>query len=149
MAETLGAQVKLKSTAPALRCERQQLFARTRKHTRMTPPLCFVAKTPRPSRLRLFEPVIHRVARGGHEVAHREEDDRVARRGQRRIDISNASLAMCLHLGGTFLTFMMVPRLMFQADNLLLLTTDGEFVVKNLVLITAGLVLLTHTRRPT
>ena len=44
---------------------------------------------------------------------------------------------------------MMVPTLMFQTDNPLLLTTDGEFVVKNLVLITAGLVLLTHARRPT
>lgn len=65
------------------------------------------------------------------------------------IGLRIALLAMCLHLGGTFLTFMMVPRLMFQADNPLLLTTDGEFVVKNLVLITAGLVLLTHTRRPT
>ena len=64
------------------------------------------------------------------------------------IGLRIALLAMCLHLGGTFLTFMMVPRLMFQADNPLLLTTDGEFVVKNLVLITAGLVLLTHARRP-
>lgn len=65
------------------------------------------------------------------------------------IGLRIALLAMCLHLGGTFLTFTMVPRLMFQADNPLLLTTDGEFVVKNLVLITAGLVLLTHARRPT
>lgn len=64
------------------------------------------------------------------------------------IGLRIALLAMCLHLGGTFLTFMMVPRLMFQAGDPLLLTTDGEFVVKNLVLITAGLVLLTHSRRP-
>ena len=65
------------------------------------------------------------------------------------IGLRIALITMCLHLGGTFLTFMMVPTLMFQADNPLLLTTDGEFVVKNLVLITAGLVLLTHARRPT
>jgi putative oxidoreductase len=56
-------------------------------------------------------------------------------------------LAMCLHLSGTFLTFVMVPGLMFQDDNPLLLTTGGEFVMKNLVLITAGLVLLTHASR--
>ena len=57
-------------------------------------------------------------------------------------------LAMCLHLAGTFLTFLMAPALMFQRDNPLLLTADGEFVMKNLVLITAGLVLLTHVDRP-
>ena len=58
-------------------------------------------------------------------------------------------LAMCLHLAGTFLTFVMVPALMFRQDNPLLLTADGEFVVKNLILISAALVLLTHaSRRP-
>ncbi|NUR07060.1 MAG: DoxX family membrane protein [Nocardioidaceae bacterium] len=58
-----------------------------------------------------------------------------------------ALLVMCLHLGGTFLTFLMAPAMMFRHDDPLLLTTDGEFVVKNLVLITAGLVLLTHAGR--
>ena len=56
-------------------------------------------------------------------------------------------LVMCLHLSGTFLTFVMVPGLMFQDANPLLLTTEGEFVMKNLVLITAGLVLITQARR--
>lgn len=51
------------------------------------------------------------------------------------------------HLAGTFLTFVMVPALMFRQDNPFLLTDDGEFVVKNLVLISAGLVLLTHAPR--
>ena len=65
------------------------------------------------------------------------------------IGLRIALLTMCLHLAGTFLTFVMAPGLMFQADNPFLLTTDGEFVVKNLVLITASLVLLTHAGRRT
>lgn len=48
------------------------------------------------------------------------------------------------HLAGTFLTFAMVPAMMFRDANPLLLTEDGEFVVKNLILISAGLVLLTQ-----
>ena len=45
------------------------------------------------------------------------------------------------HLCGTFLVLVMEPELAFQNGNLLLLTTIGEFVVKNLVLISAALVL--------
>jgi putative oxidoreductase len=51
------------------------------------------------------------------------------------------------HLTGTFLTFVMLPALMVSDNNPLLLTESGEFVVKNLVLIGAALVLMTHTRR--
>ena len=51
------------------------------------------------------------------------------------------------HLAGTFLTFVMLPELMVTAGNPLLLTESGEFVAKNLVLIAASLVLMTHTRR--
>jgi len=54
---------------------------------------------------------------------------------------------MVLHLGGTFLTFVMVPNLLFRQPDPLLLTETGEFVVKNLVLISAALVLMVHTRR--
>ncbi len=50
------------------------------------------------------------------------------------------------HLTGTFLTFVMLPDLMFRDGNPLLLTESGEFVVKNLVLIGATLVLMVHTR---
>lgn len=53
------------------------------------------------------------------------------------------------HLAGTFLTFLMVPALMFRNHDLLLLTGDGEFVVKNLVLISAALVLLAHAPKTT
>lgn len=49
------------------------------------------------------------------------------------------------HLSGTFLTFVMLPELMFRGHNPLLLTESGEFVTKNLVLIAATLVLIAHT----
>lgn len=52
---------------------------------------------------------------------------------------------LAAHLGGTFLTFVMLPALMFRHHNPLLLTADGEFVAKNLVLISATIVLITHT----
>lgn len=48
--------------------------------------------------------------------------------------------AMVAHLGGTFLTAVTQPAAIFQDGNLLMLTMEGEFVLKNLVLITAGLV---------
>lgn len=41
---------------------------------------------------------------------------------------------------GTFLTFVVLPGAMFVEGNPLLLSSDGEFVVKNLVLIAAALV---------
>jgi putative oxidoreductase len=50
------------------------------------------------------------------------------------------------HLCGTFLVLVMEPQLAFQHGNPLLLTTIGEFVVKNLVLISAGLVLASRYR---
>lgn len=53
------------------------------------------------------------------------------------------------HLAGTFLTFVMLPHLMFRGDDPLLLTASGEFVAKNLVLIAATIVLLCHTGSPT
>lgn len=45
-----------------------------------------------------------------------------------------------LQLAGTFLVLVLRPDIAFQHGNPLLLTTEGEFVVKNLVLIAAGLV---------
>lgn len=51
------------------------------------------------------------------------------------------------HLTGTFLTFLIAPRYMIMNGDPLLLTSDGEFVVKNLVLISAALVLLSRTKR--
>ena len=48
------------------------------------------------------------------------------------------------HLAGTFLTFVMLPQLMFRGEDPFLLTESGEFVAKNLVLIAATIVLLCH-----
>jgi putative oxidoreductase len=50
-------------------------------------------------------------------------------------------IALVAHLIGTFLALIMESALSFQNGNPLLLATDGEFVVKNLVLIAAALVL--------
>lgn len=54
--------------------------------------------------------------------------------------------AMVAHLGGTFLTVVMQPSAVFRDGNPLMLTMEGEFVTKNIVLITAGLVLATWPR---
>ena len=45
-----------------------------------------------------------------------------------------------LQMAGTFLVLVVKPAIAFQGGNPLLLTTEGEFVIKNLVLIAAGLV---------
>jgi uncharacterized membrane protein YphA (DoxX/SURF4 family) len=50
-------------------------------------------------------------------------------------------LALAAHLTGTFLTFVMAPGLTMQGGNPFLLTADGEFVLKNLVLISAAVLL--------
>jgi putative oxidoreductase len=48
---------------------------------------------------------------------------------------------LVLHLLGTFAVLITQPELAFQQGNPLLLTVEGEFVVKNLVLLSAGLAL--------
>ena len=53
------------------------------------------------------------------------------------------ALLMMGHLAGTFLVLVVEPDVAFQNGNPFLLTMTGEFVVKNVVLITAGLVLAT------
>ena len=51
-------------------------------------------------------------------------------------------LVLAGHLMGTFLTFITAPELMIAHGSPWQLTADGEFVVKNLVLISAALVLI-------
>jgi putative oxidoreductase len=51
------------------------------------------------------------------------------------------------HLAGTFLVLVTQPHVAFQDGNPLLLTTEGEFVVKNLVLI-AGTLLVAAALPP-
>lgn len=41
---------------------------------------------------------------------------------------------------GTFLTAIVLPHVVFRDGNPLLLTVEGEFILKNLVLLAAGLV---------
>jgi putative oxidoreductase len=45
------------------------------------------------------------------------------------------------HLTGTFLSLIMVSDVTFQHGNPLMLTTEGEFVIKNIVFIAAALVI--------
>jgi len=48
-------------------------------------------------------------------------------------------LFFLMQVVGTFLVFVEKPDVTFQGRNPLLLTTEGEFVVKNLILISAGI----------
>lgn len=52
-------------------------------------------------------------------------------------------ISLLLHLLGTFLVFILAPDLMFD-PNFPILTLSGEFVFKNVVLATAGLVVVSH-----
>ena len=57
------------------------------------------------------------------------------------------ALLMAAHLAGTFLTLLVQPGVSFQQGNPLLLTTEGEFIAKNLVLVTAALVVAASAGR--
>lgn len=50
-------------------------------------------------------------------------------------------------MAGTFLVLLVLPEVAFQGGNPLKLTVEGEFVVKNLVLLSAGLVVGSMVRR--
>lgn len=56
-------------------------------------------------------------------------------------------LLFWLQMAGTFLVLVLRPELAFQSGNPLLLTVVGEFVIKNLVLIAAGLVIGSNVPR--
>jgi uncharacterized membrane protein YkgB len=56
-------------------------------------------------------------------------------------------LLFWLQMAGTLLVLVMHPDLAFQDNNPLLLTVLGEFVIKNLVLIAAGMVVGSSARR--
>ncbi|MGH3665575.1 MAG: DUF417 family protein [Egibacteraceae bacterium] len=57
-------------------------------------------------------------------------------------------LLFALQMIGTFLVLVIRPDVAFQSGNPLLLTVEGEFVIKNLVLLSAGLVVGSQLRRP-
>jgi putative oxidoreductase len=52
-----------------------------------------------------------------------------------------------LQMLGTFLVLVIQPEVAFQRGNPLLLTVEGEFVVKNLVLLSAGMVVGSTVRK--
>lgn len=52
-----------------------------------------------------------------------------------------------LQMLGTFLVLIVQPDVAFQDGNPLLLTVEGEFVIKNLVLLSAGMVVGATVRR--
>jgi len=49
-------------------------------------------------------------------------------------------LALIVQMLGTFLVFLVLPDVAFQKGNPLMLTVEGEFVLKNLVLLAAAMV---------
>jgi uncharacterized membrane protein YkgB len=53
-----------------------------------------------------------------------------------------------LQMAGTFQVLVFFPQAAFQGGNPLLPTLEGQYVIKNIVLITAGLVLGSTVRRP-
>ena len=48
---------------------------------------------------------------------------------------------LVLQMLGTFSSLLLAPALFFSHNNIFLLTTEGEFVIKNLVLISGALVI--------
>jgi len=64
-----------------------------------------------------------------------------------RIALRPTMLFFFLQLAGTFLTFIVQPKNNFKHNNPLLLTKDGEFVIKNLILLSAGLAIGSTARR--
>ena len=57
-----------------------------------------------------------------------------------------ALAVLIAHLSGTFLVLVVLPQVAFERGNPLLLTTIGEFVVKNVVFIAAALLLAAWPR---
>ena len=60
-----------------------------------------------------------------------------------------ALIAVAAHLVGTFLVFVQAPSMVLSDGNPLLLNGNGEFVLKNLVLVCAALVLFTQAGQAT
>jgi uncharacterized membrane protein YkgB len=52
-----------------------------------------------------------------------------------------------LQIAGTFQVFILLPQVTFQGGNPLFPTLEGQYAIKNLVLITAGLVIGSTVRR--
>lgn len=57
-----------------------------------------------------------------------------------RVMLRTVLALFALQMLGTFLVLVLLPDVSFQDGNVFKLTVEGEFVVKNLVLLSAGLV---------
>jgi uncharacterized membrane protein YkgB len=57
-------------------------------------------------------------------------------------------ILMWFHLTGTFLAVCLAPREFFSRGIPFFLTVDGEFVIKNMILIAAGLVIAGYELKP-
>ena len=55
---------------------------------------------------------------------------------------------MLLHLAGTFFALLQLPALFFSHNNPLYLTMQGEFVIKNIILMSAALVIAGYEVQP-
>lgn len=56
-------------------------------------------------------------------------------------------LLFWLQMAGTFLVLLLLPEVSFSGGNPFLLTIEGEFVIKNLVLIASGLAIGSTVQR--
>ncbi len=61
-----------------------------------------------------------------------------------RIGLRLVLAVLVVQLVGTFLVFVFQPDVAFQGGNPLVLTVEGEFIVKNLVLVAAAMVVGTQ-----
>lgn len=66
-----------------------------------------------------------------------------------RFALRSVLAILAAQLIGTLAVFVFLPDVAFQNGNPLLLTTEGEFVVKNAVLLGAAMVVGTQVREPT
>lgn len=64
-----------------------------------------------------------------------------------RVALRTVLFLFAAQMLGTFLVMIVLPEVAFTDGNPLLLTVEGEFVVKNLVLLSAGMVVGATVRR--
>lgn len=64
-----------------------------------------------------------------------------------RIALRTVLFLFAAQMLGTFLVLIVLPEVSFENNNPLLLTVEGEFVIKNLVLLAAGMVVGATVRR--
>ncbi len=64
-----------------------------------------------------------------------------------RVGLRTILAVFMLQMAGTFMVLVLLPDIAFQDGNPFKLTVEGEFVIKNLVLLSAGLVVGSMVRR--